>query len=104
MTAVGTEDNLVQPEGLPDYNIPPPSMIEPGSVAPDMQNPEPNEIVDIEPETESPLIDDDDESEEFEDNIADRIFHHEIVGKQVKRLYKNGWFIGKIQYFNSRHD
>ena len=30
--------------------------------------------------------------------------HHELVGKQVKGLYENGWFIGKIQYFNSRLD
>ena len=105
MTADGTEDHLVQPEGLPGYNIPPPSMIEPDSVTPGMQNPEPNENVDIEPENESLLNDDDDdEREEFEDNIADRIFHHELVGKQVKGLYENGWFIGKIQYFNSRLD
>ena len=30
------------------------------------------------------------------------VFHHEIVGKQVKGLYENGWFIGKIQYFNRK--
>ena len=104
MTADGTEDHLVQREGLPGYNIPPPSMIEPDSVTPGMQNPEPNENVDIEPENESILYDDDDGGEEFEDNIADRIFHHELVGKQVKGLYENGWFIEKIQYFNSRLD
>ena len=52
MTADGTEDHLVQPEGLPGHNIPPPSMIEPDSVTPGMQNPEPNENVDIEPEND----------------------------------------------------
>ena len=98
MTADGTEDYLVQPKGLPDYNIPPPSMIESDSVTSGMQNPEPNENVDIEPENESLLNDDDDdddERKEFEDNIAERIFNHELGGKQVKGLYENGWFIGK---------
>ena len=107
MTADGTEDYLVQPKGLPDYNIPPPSMIESDSVTSGMQNPEPNENVDIEPENESLLNDDDDdddERKEFEDNIAERIFNHELGGKQVKGLYENGWFIGKIQYFNRRLD
>ena len=36
----------------------------------------------------------------MEDNECDRCYDDELVGRQVKGLYENGWFVGKIAYFN----
>ena len=33
---------------------------------------------------------------------ADRDFNHELVGRQLKILYEDGWASGKISYFNMR--
>ena len=38
---------------------------------------------------------------EFEDCENHRS-EHELCGRKVKGLYKNGWFTGKIQYFNEK--
>ena len=37
----------------------------------------------------------------LEDNIKDRDITDDLVGKKVKALYENGWFIRDIKYFNT---
>ena len=37
----------------------------------------------------------------LEGNKQDRDFIDPFVGKKVKALHENGWFIGDINYFNT---
>ena len=41
------------------------------------------------------------EGDMLEDNIKDWDFTDALVGKKVKALYENGWFIGDIKYFKT---
>ena len=43
----------------------------------------------------------DEERENEEDRMDDRVEDDELVGRKIKALYENGWFIGKIKYFNT---
>ena len=36
------------------------------------------------------------------DDEIDRRFDDELIGRKVKVLYENGWFIGEIVYFNEK--
>ena len=58
-----------------------------------------NSVDPMEEEHETNVIKD--EVEEEEGNIQDREFTDALVGKKVKALYENGWFIGDIIYFNT---
>ena len=43
---------------------------------------------------------DEEQVEELVDNEKDRRYDDELVGRNLKALYENGWFDGKIKYFN----
>ena len=45
---------------------------------------------------------DEEQVEELVDNEKDRRYDDELVGKNLKPLYENGWFDGKIKYFNEK--
>ena len=38
-------------------------------------------------------------AEELIDDEKDRRYEDELVGRTVKVLYENGWFLGEIKYF-----
>ena len=42
------------------------------------------------------------ESEVMEDKYEDRDFSDKLVGSKVTALYKNGWFTGTIEYYNTK--
>ena len=92
----------MNPEGLDNYVVPPPAHFiappenEVPCETPEPANPEPD-IQDVEP-TEPP---EDDPQEDRVDSEENRNFEHENVGKKIKALYDNGWHIGEIKYFSN---
>ena len=36
------------------------------------------------------------------DHEYDRDFKHELVGRKIKAIYSNGWFNGKVTWFNQK--
>ena len=52
---------------------------------------------------EEELSEDEDEvnEAELEDRESDQTEEDELVDRQIKALYENGWFTGDITYFNS---
>ena len=107
ITADGSGDEKVTPEGLPDYK-PPPAL---DYMEPSTAQPVSNTTVEaptVAPEVVE-IADDEDENdyegenlvvEELIDDEKDRTFDDELVGRSVKSLYGNGWFTGKNKYFN----
>ena len=104
ITADGSEDDKIKPEGLPNYQVPPPiDYVEPLSTAPEsnLVIGETDENSNLEEEEEE----DDEEQPSDEGSIAmdreeDRDFTDELVSMKVKVLYQNGWVVGDVEYFN----
>ena len=106
LTADGSEDHLVKPEGLVGYRPLPPLKNSGPQEAPDIDiiGAEPPEDI-IEP-WESDVEIDIDEVEDLEsadeDDPKDRVFDKDLVGKKVRGMYEgSGWHTGTIQYYNS---
>lgn len=109
LTADGSEDEKVKPEGLNDYKVMPP-LKQPGpDRMPNIEIPEVTEDI-----TEN-LIEDqfehEDDSEPLEEDIDleaeeadienDRVYDADLVGKRICGMYEaSGWHTGTIQYFN----
>jgi hypothetical protein len=109
MTADGSEDDLVKPEGLDGYEIPPPALFEPDVNLPasntlegqEEQEPDCGDVTaEDEPQDNAPPPADINDEELLEDLEEDRVFDHEYVGRQIKGLYEDGWALGKISYYN----
>ena len=100
ITADGTDDDKITPEGLNDYTIPGPAMYldAPVDVVP-CETPAPAEAVDDE---NTDLTDEPEDAtiDEREDCSDDRDMEHPSVGRMVKALYDNGWHIGEVKYYN----
>ena len=108
ITADGSEDEKIQPEGLTDYKVPPPLPM-PGPLEhPDIIAPEPAlDPLDEVPEdelfsmsNEEGLDLDLEEETERIDEVHDRIFDDSLVGQKIRGHYETGWHIGKIDHFN----
>ena len=106
ITADGSEDEKITAEGLPDYKVPPPiDYMEPSTAPPESNNVEP---ASVEPEvlviSEDDLNEGDESqvAEELIDDEKDRRYEDELVGRTVKVLYEDGWFLGEIKYFNDK--
>lgn len=102
ITANGEDDDKIQPEGLDNYKVPPPAeFIEPLSANPGQLNvvsvEEPSEIDDVQEVEDAEIV-----VESIEDNPEDRSEDDELIGREIKALYENGWYKGEIRYFNSR--
>ena len=99
ITADGSGDEKINPEGLQDYKVPPPTVyLAPPECEIDCETPAPAEL---EPDTQMPIPDhqiDDDEPERV-DKAEERDYKHENIGRNIKALYDNGWHIGSIKYF-----
>ena len=99
MTVDGSEDHFIKPEELGgDYSAPPPPTYEPYLLEPPSQ----------EAIFETPRYPTSDGlPPEFaaddpppRDDPHDRDFNHELVGRQLKIGYEDGWATGRISYYN----
>ena len=103
MTADGSEDHRISPEGLPDYKIPPPILYlptcesEPQSNSPDGHDDSVEEDDVLDEDRNQP----DDHGTEWVDKEEDRSTDDELCGRMLKVFYNNGWFVGEIEYFNN---
>ena len=107
MTADGSEDDKISPEGLPDYRISPPLIVEPSEAVPvsnEVESDKDDEQIDAEDQEgeEDEVIAEGNKTQErsdkediVEDNDWDRCYDDELVGREVKALYENGWFSGE---------
>ena len=105
MTADASEHDLIKPEGLKGYVVPPPSLLEPSDSLPQAEE---NIVAGEEHTMEGVSPDKPEEpdhhssSEVLEDKYDDRDFHEELVGRKVTALYENGWFSGTVEYYNTK--
>ena len=103
ITADGSDDDKITPEGLVGYAVPPPLQTV-SADDPIVQHPTPDDVpedvCEIEEEAETvPEVNDDDLED---DNEADRDYSHNLVGRRIRALYNNGWFTGQVKYFITR--
>ena len=107
ITADGTDDDLIKPERLKSYVVPLPAFLQPSASFPQVDK---NSVSGEEHTTVSGEdVDTVDPSEEQpsdsgiqEDNLEDRVYGDDLVGRKVAPLYENGWFNGTIVYFNTK--
>ena len=114
LTADGSEDHLVQPEGLKDFKVKAPLPWDGPEIHAIIETPEPepaplDAIIEDElftSETQEIAIESSFDKEEVdverEDLEKDRLFDYDLVGKKIKGEYVTGWFIGEIMYFNTK--
>ena len=102
ITADGSNDDKIAPEGLPNYQLPPPSQYLESAV----QLPESNGVEFEELPPPDTIVANDDNSlpdgqepSERIDREEDRIIDN-FVGRRIKALYENGWFVDETNYFN----
>ena len=104
VSADGSNDDKIAPEGLQNYHAPPPHQY----LEPAVQLPESNQVEFEEPPLslslsdtmvvdENNFIPDDQELHERIDREENRIVDS-FVGRKIKALYD--WFVGKINYYN----
>lgn len=111
ITADGSDDSKISPEGLSDYKVPPPlPMRGPGEYVEDgTPNAaiEPEDIAEqediLEPSqatfAESELVD---VTSELSDSVQDRVYDDFLVGKTLQSLYEGGFRTGMIDYYNRK--
>ena len=100
ITADGSEDEKISPEGLPGYAVHPPLPIDAMDAAPTV-----NVVDERNAEGDGEIDEDDDEEPlpptEKVDSEGDRVTTPPLVGRKVKGVYENGVFDGVIEYFNT---
>ena len=109
MTANGEGDHLITPEGLKDYVVPPPHILDPSEAPASTNRPvttaQPEEEEEEENETDEedtePSEDMNESELEMVDDSDDRDLTFGDVGKKMKIHYGNGWSVGKIDYYNT---
>ena len=106
ITADGSNDSKIKPEGLHDYVVP---KALPVQVAEDAAEcvvpvaaPEPNDVLDS--DVDDPFADESVSNGERKDEHTDRVYDHIMVKKKVRALYDNGWHTGNIQWYNNKLD
>ena len=102
MTADGSRDELITPEGLDNYEVPPPMLLlDPQEAAPSTPNIEGVETPEIEEDLEPTTSEFASAESDYKlDNEGDRMYEWGSVGKKFKILYDGGWFVGKVIYYN----
>ena len=102
ITADGSNGDKIAPEGLPNYQVSPPSQY----LEPAVQTPESNGVEFEKPPPPDTIVPNDDNSlpdgqepSKRIDREEDRIIDN-FVDRRIKALYENGWFVGEINYFN----
>ena len=108
ITADGSEDAKIKPEGLPNYVVPPPiDYVEPMTSEPS-SNTVPEELSQTNKEGHTPeeeILEDEEEPPADDeamllDEPEDRDFSDELVGLKLKVLYETGWVVGVVEYYN----
>ena len=113
LTADGSNDENVQPEGLLNYKVMPPLNMAGPTQDPDIETPpeapEPDDVISADDlftsylaEETLDLDSDKNEVNERIDNESDRSFSEKLVGQKIKGLYETGWHTGKLEYFNTK--
>ena len=102
ITADGSEDHKINPEGLPNYVVPPPLPMttsqEPMECAPPEPAAEPEDIL---PEEEPEPTEVDIDTSERVDDPKDRVFDHCMINREIRGYY-DGWYIGRITWYNTK--
>ena len=104
ITADGSEDHLITPEGLDNYIVPGPNLYNDPVINP----PIPQTSVGEQDGLNEYASDSDDAAESGEeenvlsDDSNDRDFAHGCSGKKLKIHYDNGWFVGVVSYYNRK--
>ena len=98
MTADGTDDDKIKPEGLNDYQVPPLMFL----LDPANTEPSSNDITSAEDEPDDVDFDNEDmmptdDTSELEDKAEDLEFDNPSVVRRVKRLYENRWLYRILQ-------
>ena len=114
ITADGSDDALIKPEGMPDYSVPPPLPFSFAEVIPEAEPIPPEDIVEDEEEVIdiSDEADDEAENEDNDDNDIDdgnvdderyRDMGHNLVGCTISAFYptEGGWFDGRVEWYNT---
>ena len=112
ITADGSDDDKIKPEGLPDY-IPPKALRHAGPEEVIVETPEPAEepdedieLEDIHEPSDSDWGDSDDEEsglEEEYDSSQDRCFEDSFVGRRIRVLCEDDWHAGVLDYYNRKN-
>ena len=106
ITADGSEDDQITPEGLPAYKVPPTFDYVPAAETLPMPNQSTGEDGTIEEDNEDAdqnadgQDEPDDNGEECEDHEDDHILDAPSCGRRMKILYENGWHTGEIKYYD----
>lgn len=105
ITADGSEDDKICPEGLPNYQVPPPLEFLPATT----MRPEPNSAIGTD-DGKAPTMKDvieemedetpNDAGDEFEDHEDDRTYSAPYCRRKLRALYETGWHEGRIDYYN----
>ena len=112
MTADGSEDFKVKPEGLLDFKVIPPLESPGPEMNPQTATPEADDTFN-DMLTSRDNFDDENETETEEDLVLeqddvddeqDRLYNVKLVGKKVCGDYPDGWHTGTIKYYNSKLD
>ena len=119
ITADGSDDDKIKPEGLPDY-IPPKVLRHSGPEEEIGETPEPAEDPDDVNEQEENLLephesdweDSDEEEDDWEsgpgnpeeyNSSHDRCYEDSFVGKRVRVLCEDDWHAGVLDYYNKKN-
>ena len=115
ITADGSDDALIKPEGLPDFVVTPPLPTIPATdpFAAVIPEPEPIPVDDyLGEEEEGNFIEIGDAGEEAAptpaddslpvDDVSQRDLNHNLVNRELEVFYpdEGGWFVGKITWYN----
>ena len=102
ISADGTNDDKIAPEGLQNYQVPTPHQY----LEPAVQLSENNQVEFEEPLPSDTMVVDENNFLLDDQKLHERIDREEdcivdsFVGRKIKALYENGWFVGKINYYN----
>ena len=104
ITADGSDDSLIKPEGLKSYVVPPPAFLPPTVGLPQVEE---LPVTAADPTEDHTEYEDaakeqpaDKTVTKLEDRVEDRDYQDDLVGRNVTALYENGWFTGNVVYFN----
>ena len=101
MTANGTDDEKIKPEGLNDYQVPPPMLLlDPANAEPSSNDitPAEDEPDDVDPNNKDMVPTDD--TCELDNKAEDWEYDNPSVGRCVRELYENESFDDVVIYYN----
>ena len=101
MTADGTDDDKIKPEGLNDCQVPPPMLLlNPANAEPSSNDITPAEDGpdDVDFKNEDMVSTDD--TGELEDKAGDWEYDNPFVGRHLRGLYENRWLVEYVIHYS----